>query len=227
MADEYIQQLRRMMSEIEDRREYITDNEYLTEMNDCMRSYLTYHEEQCTCAEDTFECYQYPRLLRNCRHKDTIIQYAPLLSILIPGGQIPVDFRLHLEVAYEPYDQNTLVRILRYLLDFSVESDLIFDRVICAISIFHLVFKHHGILEKSRNLREVVFRKLEEFQTSEGALIILENFDFSVLGISENPIPIWGGEARFPPNPPMPFPAEMSAGDRSLGSGEMSEASLD
>jgi hypothetical protein len=208
MADEYIQQLRRMMSEIEDRREYLTDNEYLTEMNNCLRSYLTYHEEHCTCTEDTFECYQYPRLLRNCRHKDTIIQYAPLLTILIPGGQIPADFSLQMEVAYEPYDQNTLVRILRYLLDFSVESDLIFDRIICAFSIFHLVFKHYGILEKSQKLREVVFRKLEEFQTSEGALVILENFDFSVLGISENPIPIWGGGSALPPGgtavPPLP-----------------------
>jgi hypothetical protein len=132
-----------------------------------------------------------------------------------------------MEVTYEPYDQNTLVRILRYLLDFSLESDSIFEKIICAFSIFHLVFKHYGILEKSPKLREVVFRKLEEFQTSEGTIAILENFDFSVLGISENPIPIWGGEARFPPNPPMPIPAEMSAGDRSLGSAEMSGASLD
>ena len=247
MADEYIQQLRWMMSEIEDRREYLTDNEYLTMMNEFMHTYLTYCKEHCTCAEDTFECYQYPRLLRNCRHKDTIIQYAPLLAILIPGGQIPADFRLQMEVAYEPYDQNTLVRILRYLLDFSVESDIIFDRVICAFSIFHLVFKHYGILEKSQKLREVVFRKLEEFQTSEGALTILENFDFSVLGISENPIPGWGGN-YVPPNPPMPIPAEMSEAQTSSfreisevqtssfgeiseaqtsSPGKMSEASLD
>ena len=197
MADEYLQQLRRMMSEIEDRREYLTDNEYLTEMNNCLQSYLTYHDEQCTCTEDTFECYRYPRLLLNCRHKDVILQYAPLLSILIPGGEIPVDFRLQVEVAYEPYDHDLLVRILRYLLDFSLESDSIFEKIICAFSIFHLVFKHHGILEKSPKLREVVFRKLEEFQTSEGALAILENFDFSVLGISENPIPVWGGELPF------------------------------
>jgi hypothetical protein len=98
-----------------------------------------------------------------------------------------------MEVAYEPYDNDLLVRILRYLLNMSLDSDIIFDRIVCAISIFHLVFKHHGILEKSPKLREVVFRKLEEFQTSEGALVILENFDFSVLGISENPIPGWGG----------------------------------
>jgi hypothetical protein len=195
MADEedYLQQLRRMMSEIEERREYLSDNEYLTMMNDCMQSYLNYRNNICTCTEDTFECYQYPRLLRNCRHKDTILQYAPLLSILIPGGEIPADFRLQMEVQYEPYEHDLLVRILRYLLDFSIESDIIFDRVICAFSVFHLVFKHHGILEKSPKLREVFFRKLEEFQTSEGALIILENFDFSVLGLSENPIPIWGG----------------------------------
>ena len=200
MADEYIQQLRRMMSEIEDRRDTLSDNEYLTEMNNCLRSYLTYHEEHCTCTEDTFECYQYPRLLRNCRHKDTIIQYAPLLAILIPGGQIPADFRLQMEVQYEPYDHDLLVRTLRYLLDFSIESEYNFDRVICAFSIFHLVFKHYGILEKSQKLREVIFRKLEEFQTSEGALAILENFDFSVLGISENPIPIWGGNYVPPPS---------------------------
>jgi hypothetical protein len=199
MADEYIQELRRMMSEIEERREYLTDNEYLTAMNNCLRSYLTHYEEHCTCTEDTFECYRYPRLLRNCRHKDTILEQAPLLTFLIPGGQIPADFRLQMEVAYEPYDNDLLVITLRYLLNMSLESDLIFDRIICAISIFHLVFKHHGILEKSRNLREVIFRKLEEFQTSEEALAILENFDFSVLGISENPIPIWGGGSALPP----------------------------
>ena len=194
MADEYIQELRRMMSEIEERREYLSDNEYLTAMNECLRSYLTHYEEQCTCTEDTFECYNYPRLLQNCRHKDTILQQAPLLAILIPGGQIPADFRLQMEVAYEPYDNDLLVITLRYLLNMSLESDFIFDRIICAFSIFHLVFKHHGILEKSPKLREVVFRKLNEFQTSEETLIILENFDFSVLGLSGNPIPTWGGE---------------------------------
>ena len=205
MADEYIRQIHQMISEIEDRREYLSDNEYLTEMNNCLRSYLTYREEHCICTENTFECYQYSRLLRNCRHKDFILQQAPLLTILIPGGQIPADFRLQLEVQYEPYDKNKLVRMLRYLLDFSLESDSIFSKIICALSVFHLVFKHHGILEENKYLREVVLRKLEEFQTSEEDVAILENFDFSVLGISENPIPIWGGEARFPPNPPMPL----------------------
>ena len=205
MADEdYLQQLRCMMSEIEERREYLSDNEYLTMMNDCMQSYLNYRNNICTCKEDSFECYQYPRLFRNCRHKDTILQQAPLLAILIPGGQIPADFRLQMEVTYEPYEHDLLVRILRYLLDFSIESDIIFDRVICAFSVFHLVFKHHGILEKSPKLREVVFRKLEEFQTSEEALVILENYDFSVLGISENPIPIWGGKRASPLPPPCP-----------------------
>lgn len=223
MADEYIQQLRRMMSEIEDRREYLSDNEYLTEMNNCLRSYLTFHEEHCTCTEDTFECYQYPRLLRNCRHKDTIIQQAPLLSILIPGGQIPADFCLQMEVAYEPYDHNMMVKTLRYLLNMSLESDIIFDRIVCAISIFHLVFKHYGILEKSPKLREVVFRKLNEFQTSEETLIILENFDFSVLGISENPIPGWRGNVV---PPPPPIPDEMSEAQTSSPP-DMSGASLD
>jgi hypothetical protein len=106
-----------------------------------------------------------------------------------------------MEVAYEPYDNDLLVKILRYLLNMSLESDIIFDRIVCAISIFHLVFKHHGILDRCPKLREVVFRKLEEFQTSEEALTILENFDFSVLGISENPIPGWGGN-YVPPLPP-------------------------
>ena len=247
MADEYIQQLRRMMSEIEDRREYLSDNEYLTEMNNCLRSYLAYHEEHCTCAEDTFECYQYPRLLRNCRHKDTILEQAPMLAILIPGGQIPADFRLQVEIQYEPYDRDLLVRTLRYLLNMSLESDSIFERIICAFSIFHLVFKHYGILEKSQKLQEVVFRKLEEFQTSEGTLVILENFDFSLLGLSGNPIPIWGGNVVPPLTlmnhkncdslPPMPIPAEMSevqtsssgemSGAQTSSSGEMSGASLD
>ena len=198
MADEYLQQLRRMMSEIEDRREYLTDNEYLTAMNECLRSYLTHYEEQCTCTEDTFECYRYPRLLQNCRHKDTILEQAPLLAILIPGGQIPADFRLQMEVAYEPYDHNMLIRLLRYILNMSLESDIIFDRIICAFSIFHLVFKHYGILDRCPKLREVVFRKLNEFQTSEETLIILENFDFSVLGLTGNPIPTWGGSALPP-----------------------------
>ena len=208
MADEYLQQLRRMMSEIEERREYLTDNEYLTAMNNCLRSYLTHYEENCTCTDDTFECYSYPRLLQNCRHKDRILEQAPLLSILIPGGQIPADFRLQMEVTYEPYDHNMMVKTLRYLLNISLLSDIIFDRIVCAISIFHLVFKHHGILDRNSKLREVVFRKLNEFQTSEETLIILENFDFSVLGLSGNPIPTWGGELPFPPYPPMPVENE-------------------
>ena len=118
----------------------------------------------------------------------------------------------------------------------SLESDSIFERIICAFSIFHLVFKHYGILEKSQKLQEVVFRKLEEFQTSEGTLVILENFDFSVLGLSGNPIPIWGGNYVPPLTlmnhnscdslPPMPIPAEMSEVQTS-SSGEMSGASLD
>jgi hypothetical protein len=204
MADEYIHQLRRMMSEIEERREYLTDNEYLTEMNNCLRSYLTYYEEQCTCNDDTFECYRYPRLLQNCRHKDTILEQAPLLAILIPGCQIPEDFRLQMEVQYEPYDQNNLVRLLRYLLNMSLESEYVLEKITCAISIFHLVFKHHGILVKCPKLQEVVFRKLEEFQTSENTIAILENFDFSILGLSGNPIPIWGGKRASPLTPPCP-----------------------
>jgi hypothetical protein len=94
-----------------------------------------------------------------------------------------------------------LVRTLRYLLNISLESEIIFDKIICAISIFHLVFKHHGILVQCPNLKEVVLRKLYEFQTSEESLAILENFDFSVLGISENPIPIWGGNVVPPLHP--------------------------
>ena len=220
MADQYLHQLRQMMSEIEDRREHLSDNEYLTMMNECMRSYLSYHQEICTCTDDTFECYEYPRLFKNCCYKDTILQQAPLLAILIPGGQIPADFRLQMEVQYEPYDNDLLVKTLRYLLNLSLESGLIFDRIICAISIFHLVFKHHGILDKSLKLREVVLRKLDEFQTSEESLVILENFDFSAIGISENPIPGWRG--NYVPPPP-PIPAEMSEAQTS-SSGEMSEA---
>jgi hypothetical protein len=140
-----------------------------------------------------------------------------------------------MEVAYEPYDNDLLVKVLRYLLNMSLESDIIFDRIVCAISIFHLVFKHHGIFDRCPKLREVVFRKLEEFQTSEGALTILENFDFSVLGISENPIPGWGGNV-VPPLPPLLFleiseaqpssPGEMSEAQTSSPA-EMSGASLD
>ena len=202
---DYYQQLMRTMIEIEERREYITDNEYLTSMNNCMQLYINYRNNRCTCTADSFECYQYPRLFKNCRHKDTILQQAPLLAILIPGGQIPVDFRIQLEVQYEPYDNDLLVKILRYLLNISSESDYIYDKVICAISIFHLVFKHHGILVNCPKFREVILSKLEEFQTSEEALVILENFDFSAIGISENPIPIWREKIRSPLITPPPI----------------------
>jgi len=199
--EDELQQLRRKMSEIEDRKEYISDNEYLTLMNDCMQLYINYSNNRCICTENSFECYQYPRLFQNCHHKDMILQQAPLLAILIPGHQIPADFQLQLEVIYDHYDQIKLVKILRYLLNMSNESDYIYDKVICAISIFHLVFKHHGILVNCPKLREVILSKLDEFQTSEQTLNILENFDFSVLGLSGNPIPIWREKIRSPLTP--------------------------
>jgi len=201
MNDDYLQQLRRMMSEIEDRREYITDNEYLTMMNDCMRSYLNYHQEQCTCTESSFECYHYPRLLQNCPHKDVILQHAPLISIMIPNHQIPADFHLQMEVQYEPYDRTLLIKILRYLLEVSFESSYISDKIICAFSIFHLVFKHFGLLDESSKLREVVLNKLNEFESGEETTFILENYDFSSFGIDFNPIPIWAGKLRSPVAP--------------------------
>jgi hypothetical protein len=201
MADEYIQQLRRMMSEIEDRREYLTDNEYLTEMNNCLRSYLTYHQERCTCTESLFECYHYPRLFQNCRNKDVILQYAPLISIMVPDHQIPADFRLQLEIQHEPYDRDILIRTMRYLLELSLVSSYTSDKVICAFSIFHLAFKHYGLLEESPKLRDVVLRKLNEFESHEESTFILENFDFSIFGIDFNPVPIWAGELRSPVAP--------------------------
>ena len=201
MADEYIQQLRRIMSEIEDRREYISDNEYLTMMNECMRSYLTYHEEQCTCTESSFECYHYPKLLQNCRHKDVILQYAPLISIMIPDHQIPADFRLQLEVQHEPYDRDLLIRTMRYLLELSFASSYTSDKVICAFSIFHLAFKHHGLLDENPILRDVVLNKLNEFESREETTFILENYDFSVFGIDFNPVPIWRENCRSPLTP--------------------------
>jgi hypothetical protein len=207
MADEdYLQHLQRMMSEIEDRREYITDNEYLTMMNNCMQSYLNYRNERCTCTEDSFECYRYPRLLQNCRHKDTILQQAPLFSTLITGAQIPSDFQLELEVKYEAYDNDLLIKTLRYLFNVSSESDYIIDKIICAFSVFHLIFKHHGLLIKSKKLREVTYQKLNEFATSEESRFILENYDFSYLGITSNPIPIWWGERSSPLTPLTPLP---------------------
>lgn len=201
MADEYLQQLRRMMSEIEDRREYITDNEYLTMMNECMRSYLTYHEEQCTCTESSFECYHYPKLLQNCRYKDVILQYAPLISIMIPDHQIPADFRLQLEIQREPYDRTLLIKIMRYLLELSIVSSYTSDKIICAFSIFHLVFKHHGLLDRNPILRDVVLNKLNEFESREETTFILQNYDFSIFGIDFNPIPIWGENCRSPLTP--------------------------
>lgn len=199
--EDELQQLRRKMSEIEDRKEYISDNEYLTLMNDCMQLYINYSNNRCICTENSFECYKYPRLFQNCRHKDMILQQAPLLAILIPGHQISADFQLQLEVIYEDYDNVLLVKILRYLINMSCGSDYIYDKVICAISIFHLVFKHHGILVNCPKLREVILSKLDEFQTSEQTLNILENFDFSVLGLSGNPIPIWREKIRSPLTP--------------------------
>jgi hypothetical protein len=191
-----------MMSEIEERREYLTDNEYLTMMNNCMQSYLNYRNERCTCTEDSFECYRYPRLLQNCRYKDTILQQAPLLSTLIPGHQIPADFKLQLEVKYEPYDNDLLVKTLRYLFNVSTETDYVIDKITCAFSVFHLIFKHHGLLLKSKKFREVAYQKINEFATSEESRFILENHDFSYLGITSNPIPIWWGELRSPLTPP-------------------------
>ena len=202
--EDYLQKFWRTINEIYEQREYLTDNEYLTKMNNCMNSYLNYQNNTCTCTENSFECYHYPSLFQNCRNKDIILQQAPLLSILISENQIPPDFRLQLEIQYEPYDNDLLVITLRYLLNMSLESDLIFDKIICAISIFHLVFKHYGILDKSPHLKNVILRKLNEFQTSEETLNILENFDFSVLGITENPIPIWGENCRSPLTPPCP-----------------------
>jgi len=199
MADEdYLQQLRRMMSEIEEHSDKLSDNEYLTLMNNCMQSYLNYRNDRCTCTEDSFECYRYPRLLQNCRYKDTILQQAPLLSTLITGAQIPADFQLQLGIQYEPYDNDLLVKTLRYLFNLSSESDYIIDKIICAFSVFHLIFKHHGLLLKSKKFREVAYQKLNEFATSEENRFILENYDFSYLGITSNPIPIWWEGLRPP-----------------------------
>ena len=200
MAGEYIQQLRRMMNEIEERREHLSDNEYLTGMNDCLRSYLAYGEEQCTCTDDAFMCYRYPRLLRNCRHKEAILEQAPLLAILIPGGQIPADFRLQMKVQYAPYDLKMLAKTMRYLFNLSCESNTALDKITCAISVFHLMFKHQGVLASSSKLRESFLRKLDELQTSEESLAVLDHFDYSVLGLSENPIPAWWLEAGLGPN---------------------------
>jgi hypothetical protein len=202
--DDYLQQLQRMMGEIEERSDILSDNEYLTLMNNCMQSYLNYQNNICTCTEDSFECYYYPRLLQNCRNKDIILQQAPLLSTLITDAQIPSDFQLELEIKYEPYDNDLLVKTLRYLFNVSSESDYIIDKIICAFSVFHLIFKHHGLLLKSKKFREVAYNKLNEFATSEESRFILENYDFSYLGITSNPIPIWWGN-YVPPLPPFLF----------------------
>jgi len=201
MEDDYLQQLRREMSEIEDQKEYLTDNEYLTMMNNCMWSYINHLQERCICTESSFECYHYPKLFQNCRHKDVILQYAPLISIMIPGYQIPADFRLQLEVQHEPYDRDMLIRTMRYLLELSFASSYTSDKVICAFSIFHLAFKHYGLLEESPKLRDVVLRKLNEFESREESTFILENYDFSLFRIDFNPVPIWAGELRSPVAP--------------------------
>ena len=199
--EDYLQQLMRMMSEIEERREYITDNEYLTEMNNCMQSYLNYQNERCTCTEESFECYRYPRLFQNCRNKEIILQQAPIMSILVAGYQIPVDFKLQLEIKYEPYNKHLIVKTMRYLFNLSSESSYIYDKIICAFSVFHLIFKHYGLLTESPTLREVALNKLTEFETTMEHRNIFENYDFSYLGISANPIPIWGENCRSPLTP--------------------------
>jgi len=196
---DYLQQLMRMMSEIEERSEYISDNEYLTAMNQCMQSYLNYRNQRCTCTEDSFECYRYPRLLQNCRNKDLILEYAPLMSILITGHEIPANFQLQLEIRYEPYNKDLLVKTMRYLFNVSSESSYIYEKVICAFSVFHLIFKHHGLLRESRKLHEVAINKLTEFETIIENRNIFENYDFSYIGIMTNPIPIWRKNLNSPP----------------------------
>jgi hypothetical protein len=191
MNEDYIAQLMRMMNDIEERSEYMSDNEYLLAMNNCMQCYLNYRNNICICTDTSFECYHYPILFKNCRNKDIIIQQAPLMSILIPGHQIPDDFKLQLEIKYEPYNKKLIVKILRYLFNLSSESLHIFDKIICAFSVFHIIFKYHGLLIESQSLREATLNKLIEFETSIQSRNILENFDFSYLGISTNPIPIW------------------------------------
>ena len=163
-----------------------------------MHSYLNYRNDRCTCTDNSFECYRYPRLLQNCRHKDIILQQAPLLSTLIPDHQIPDDFKLELEVKYEPYDKNLLIKTLRYLFNLSFESSYISDKIICAFSVFHLIFKHNGLLIESPQLRQTALDKLNEFEMTIENQQIFENYDFSSLGISINPIPIWGGNLRSP-----------------------------
>ena len=195
---DYLQQLMRMMSEIEERSEYISDNEYLTAMNQCMQSYLNYRNQRCTCTEDSFECYHYPRLLQNCQNKDLILEHAPLMSILITGHEISANFQLQLEIKYEPYNKDLLVKIMRYLFDVSSESSYIYEKVICAFSVFHLIFKHHGLLRESRKLHEAAINKLTEFETIIENRNILENYDFSYIGIMTNPIPIWRKNLKSP-----------------------------
>ena len=190
-SENYLNQLRRTMGDIEERKESLSDNEYLTMMNNCRQEYLNHQNERCMCTEDSFECYHYPRLLQNCRNKDIILQQAPLLSTLIPSHQIPADFQLELEVKYEPYDKPFLVKTLRYLFNVSFESSYIDEKIVCAFSIFHLIFKYNGILKESKKLHEIVCKKLAEFEVNDENRYILENFDFSYLGILRNPIPIW------------------------------------
>ena len=153
-SENYLNQLRRMMGDIEERKESLSDNEYLTMMNNCRQAYLNYQNERCMCTEDSFECYHYPRLLQNCRNKDIILQQAPLLSTLIPSHQIPADFQLELEVKYEPYDKPFLVKTLRYLFNVSFESSYIDEKIVCAFSIFHLIFKYNGILKERKQKKQ-------------------------------------------------------------------------
>ena len=189
--ENYLQELLHMLNELEERREYITDNEYLIQMNSYMQSYLNFRNQRCTCTEDSFECYRYPKLFQNCINKDIILQQAPLLSILIPEHQIPPDFQLQLQIKYEPYDRNQLIKIIRFLFNVSNESSYIFDKIICAFSVFHLIFKHYGLLLESSKLYQVACNKLYEFETNLENRTIFESFDFGHIGISSNPIPIW------------------------------------
>jgi len=136
-------------------------------------------------------------MLYNCRRRELILEKAPFLILLLnyysDDQRIVPEYNLELEAKYDAYDQDFLIKILIFILCLSENCTYSKEKIICAISIFNLIFTHFGILKNSKKLQEVVFNKLIEFE-SENSVSVLNQIDFSIFGVNINPIPIWRKE---------------------------------
>ena len=185
---------------VEDIKENITEYEYLTLLNNLKNIYTHFHSEnlyRCTCTDESFNCYLSPVMLFSCRRRELILEKAPFLILLLnyysDDQRIIPEYNLELEAKYDAYDQDFLIKFLIFILILSENCTYSKEKIICAISIFNLIFTHFGILKNSKKLQEVVFNKLIEFE-SENSVNVLNQIDFSIFGININPIPIWRKE---------------------------------